>query len=120
MNCILRYLYKSLLYITKCKKFAKNFCKFAIFYLNFCKFASKLCKNLIQKLTEAYPDLKFNLITNGILATKENIELYGLKNKILSIEVSMHAVTKETYDKIVRGGDFNAVMKNLKNILFML
>ena len=79
-------------------------------------FASKLCKNLIQKLTEAYPDLKFNLITNGILATKENIERYGLKNKILSIEVSMHAVTKETYDKIVRGGDFDAVMKNLETL----
>lgn len=79
-------------------------------------FASKLCKNLIQKLSEAYPDLRFNLITNGILATKENIELYGLKNKIISIEVSIHATTKETYDKIVRGGDFDAVMKNLETL----
>ena len=77
-------------------------------------FASKLCKNLIKKITQTYPNIKFDLITNGILSTEENIDEYGLKNKIESIEISVHAATKETYDKVVRDGDFDAVMKNLK------
>lgn len=82
-------------------------------------FASKLCKNLIKKITQTYPKIRFELITNGILATEENIKELGLKGRLKSVEVSIHAVTKETYDKIVRGGDFNAVMKNLKNIAKM-
>lgn len=77
-------------------------------------FASKLCKNLIKKLSQTYPALKFDLITNGILATEKNIEEYGLRNRMESVEVSVHAFKKETYDKIVRGGDFDAVMKNIE------
>ncbi|MGN0015130.1 MAG: SPASM domain-containing protein [Candidatus Gastranaerophilaceae bacterium] len=77
-------------------------------------FASSLCKNLIQKITKIYPKIRFNIITNGILATEKNINEFGLRNKICSVEISMHAATKETYDKIVRGGDFDKVMENLK------
>lgn len=77
-------------------------------------FASSLCKNLIQKITKIYPKIEFNIITNGILATEKNINEFGLRKKICSVEVSLHAATKETYDKIVRGGDFDKVIDNLK------
>ena len=77
-------------------------------------FASKLCKNLIKKITQTYPNIKFQIITNGILATEDNIKEFGLDGHIKSMEVSIHAATKATYEKIVRGGDFDAVMKNLR------
>lgn len=76
-------------------------------------FASKLCKKIIKKITDIYPKIRFSIITNGILANEENIREYGLSDKIRYIEVSVHATTKETYNKIVRGGDFDKVMENL-------
>lgn len=82
-------------------------------------FASNLCKNLVKKISNTYPKIKFKIITNGILATDENINKLGLKGRLKTVEISIHAATKETYDKIVRGGDFDAVMKNLKNIAKM-
>jgi radical SAM protein with 4Fe4S-binding SPASM domain len=85
-------------------------------YLNGCGelFASKLCKDLVSKITKNYPNIKFQLITNGILATEKNIRELGLYGKILSMEISMHAAKKETYDKIVRDGNFDVLMENLK------
>ncbi|MGN0004940.1 MAG: SPASM domain-containing protein [Candidatus Gastranaerophilaceae bacterium] len=77
-------------------------------------FVSNLCKKLIKKITAIYPKIKFRIITNGILATEENVKELGLDGRLKSVEISIHAATKETYDKIVRGGDFDAVMKNLR------
>lgn len=77
-------------------------------------FASKLCRKLVKKITTNYPNIIFNIITNGILADEENFEALGLTNRVNSIEVSVHALKKETYDKIVRGGNYDKLMKNLK------
>lgn len=77
-------------------------------------FASELCKKLIPKITKTYPEIKINMITNGILATPENFEKYNLRGHVKSLEVSMHALTKETYDKIVLDGNYDKVMENLK------
>lgn len=77
-------------------------------------FASKLCRKLVSKITANYPKIRFNIITNGILADEKNFEELGLKNRITTIELSVHAYTKETYDKIVRGGNYEKLMKNLK------
>jgi radical SAM protein with 4Fe4S-binding SPASM domain len=76
-------------------------------------FASELCKNLLSKVTSTYPKIKINMITNGILASPQNFEKYNLWGHIGSLEVSMHALTRETYNKIVLGGDYDKVMSNL-------
>ena len=77
-------------------------------------FASKLCKKLVKRIHETYPNIKFDIITNGVLANKENFEEIGLIDCIQSVEISMHAVHRDTYAKIVRGGDFDELMKNLE------
>ncbi|MCR5261684.1 MAG: SPASM domain-containing protein [Candidatus Gastranaerophilales bacterium] len=77
-------------------------------------FASKLCRNLVKKITSQFPKIRFNIITNGILADEKNLTELGLINRINSVEVSVHASTKETYDKIVKGGNFDRLMENLK------
>ena len=79
-------------------------------------FASNLCKKLVKKITATYPNIKFDLITNGLLANAKNFEEIGLLGKVQSIEVSMHSAHKETYEKIVRGGNFDTLMENLKFI----
>lgn len=77
-------------------------------------FASNLCKSIVKKITNYYPHIKFHIITNGILATEQNIIELGLRNKIDLIAVSLHAASEKTYNKIVKGGNYNKVMKNLK------
>lgn len=77
-------------------------------------FASSYSKNLIEKITETYPNIKFYVYTNGIECSKEKIEEYHLTNKIDYIVLSMPALTKETYNKIVMGGNFDKVIANIK------
>lgn len=71
-------------------------------------------RNLIKKLTDKYPNLKFNLHTNGLLCNEKNIKEMGLEDKINNISISIHAATKETYEKIVRGGKWEQLLQNLK------
>jgi len=97
------------------------------YYLSICKNAEELVLNsigecliskhsraLIKKTAEKYPDIKFNIMTNGIACNKIVMENLGLLNKISTLQVSVHAATEETYNKITRTGNFKCVMKNLK------
>ncbi len=77
-------------------------------------FASSLCKKFIKIAAQTYPKLKFELITNGLLCSKENLEALGITDRIERITFSVHASTKETYQKIVRGGNFETMLKNLR------
>ena len=80
-------------------------------------FASKTCMNLIKKITHNCPKIKFYIITNGTLANEKTFNDLGLRNgKVKSIEVSMHAFSKQTYEKIVRNGNFDNLIENLKFI----
>lgn len=79
-------------------------------------FASDLCKKLVKKITSVYPNIRFSIITNGILANEENFKNLGLMDKVQSVEISVHSVYRETYEKIVRGGNFDKLMENLKFI----
>ncbi len=71
-------------------------------------------RKLIKRISEMFPNIKFSLISNGILCDEENLKQLGIIDKLLSITVSLHAVKKATYDKLVKNGDFDKVMKNLK------
>lgn len=79
-------------------------------------FASKISKDLIKNIADNFPNIKFELITNGIQCTKENIEKLNLVNRISMITVSLHAMKESTYNKIVKGGNFKKVIENIEYI----
>ena len=71
-------------------------------------------RKLIKRISELFPKIKFSLISNGILCDEKNLSELGILNKLISVTVSLHAIKKSTYDKLVVNGDFDRVMKNLK------
>ena len=77
-------------------------------------FGSSYARNLIKKVAETNPDIKFFIHTNGILCTEKICEELSIKDRILNVIFSIHAAHKETYDKIVRYGNFDKVMQNLE------
>ncbi len=76
-------------------------------------FASKASKDLLKDIADSFPDIKFEIITNGILATKHNLEKLNMTDRISMMTVSLHAMTEKTYNKIVKGGNFKKVMENI-------
>lgn len=79
-------------------------------------FISEHSKKLIKRVAEVYPDIKFAIITNGILCNKENLQNLGIVERISDIRVSIPSCIESTYNKIVRNGNFKSVMDNLKYI----
>ena len=76
--------------------------------------ASKHSRKLIKRISELFPNIKFSIISNGILCDEENLKEVGILDKLLSVTISLHAINKKTYDKLVVGGNFERVMKNLQ------
>lgn len=81
-------------------------------------FASKVCLTLLQNINEQrFPLLKINLMTNGILFTPKNWEKISSAHYAVNIvKISIDAVSKETYSKVRRGGNFDILLKNLEFI----
>lgn len=77
-------------------------------------FCSKFGRKLIKKVCEKYPKIKFEILTNGFLCNEKNLKELGLYDRLSLITVSLHATTKETYEKIVKGIDFDKVVENIK------
>lgn len=77
-------------------------------------FASRNTRLLMQTASETYPDLKFNLITNGILCDKFNCDHIGITGRLSRIMVSIHAATEETYNNIVKNGNYKKLLENLE------
>ncbi len=77
-------------------------------------FASKHCINLVKAIAEEYPNIKFEFHTNGVLATEKMFKDLGIEERIVSINVSMHAYKKSTYEKIMLGSNYDLVLKNLE------
>lgn len=77
-------------------------------------FASAYAKNLINRIGKIYPKIKFYIYTNGIECNERRMKEFGLWNRVSYVVLSMPATTKDTYDKIVKEGNFNKVMKNIK------
>ena len=76
-------------------------------------FASKISRDLIKEIAIKFPNIKFEIITNGIQCTKENIENLNLTDKISMMTVSLHAFSEKIYNKIVKGGDYKKVIDNI-------
>ena len=77
-------------------------------------FASNYAKDLVNRIGKIYPDLKFYIYTNGIYCDEKHLREWGLWDRVDYFVVSMPAVTKETYDKIVMEGNFDNVIKNIE------
>ena len=56
--------------------------------------------------------------TNGLLLNEEISERL-IKSGLTRIQISIDATTKETYDKIRPGGDYNKIIKNVLNFIEM-
>ena len=82
-------------------------------------FTSKNHLELIRDIVLNYPNINFSIMTNGILASKEMFQELGIENRIENIEVSVHAFTKKTYEKIVIGSNFTQLKKNLEYIGYL-
>ena len=76
-------------------------------------FASEHCKTLIKKIVEKYPNIKFDIHTNGVLCNKSLCDELGITDKICSIGISLHAFNKETFEKIHLASNYEMVMKNI-------
>jgi len=78
-------------------------------------FASPTINKLFQMLTpEEYPNLTIKIFTNGTLLTEQKWNSLNCKDMIKWIRVSIDAATKETYEKIRRGGNFEQLVSNLE------
>ncbi len=77
-------------------------------------FASKISRDLIKQIAGRFPHIKFEIITNGIQCTRENIEKLNITDKISMMTVSLHAIKEKTYNKLVKGGNYKQVIENLK------
>ena len=76
-------------------------------------FASKNTKELMKKAAETYPNLKFNIITNGILCNKASCDEIAITERLSRVMVSIHSSTEETYKKIVKNGNYARVIENI-------
>ena len=77
-------------------------------------FASRSTKLLMKTAANRYPNLKFSLITNGILCDEHNCRETGILNRMSNVMVSVHGSNEETYDKVVKNGNFQKVSENIK------
>jgi tetratricopeptide (TPR) repeat protein/sulfatase maturation enzyme AslB (radical SAM superfamily) len=77
-------------------------------------FVSQPCRRLLKKLSrEHFPDLRFDLITNGQLFNRETFEEFDLRARMSGLSISMDAATEATYRICRRGGDFARLLSNL-------
>lgn len=79
-------------------------------------FDSEHSLSVINKIATNFPGIKFELFTNGIKCTQENLKKLGIEDRISLIHISVNAATKETYKKIFRSDNFEKVIDNLKYI----
>ena len=79
-------------------------------------FVSEHSMKLIKQIAQTYPNIKFEIVTNGIYASKENIEKLEIENKIESIKISLPSMKEKTYNQLVKNGNLKKVLENLKYI----
>ena len=77
-------------------------------------FASRHTSLLMKTAVEKYPNLKLNLLTNGILCSKTKCDELGVTSRLSKIMVSFHASNEETYNNVVKNGNFKKVIQNIE------
>lgn len=81
-------------------------------------FGSKTFRRLLTRLGGLdYPNLQYNIITNGQLLTPEMWDQFPrFRERVRHIAVSVDAATPETYRKLRRGGELEKLLPNLRYI----
>ena len=77
-------------------------------------FSSKHDRKFIKLAAQKYPNLRFDLHTNGTLCDENNLKELGILDRLSTIQISLHSASKETYDKIVKCGNWERLNKNLE------
>lgn len=79
-------------------------------------FASNHFKNFLRDLDfKNYPDLKLQIVTNGVLFSEKMWEQFeNLRGHIGLVCISIDAAQEETYKITRRGGSWKILMENLK------
>lgn len=98
------------------------------YYLNMCKNVniltvndsgdafSRFSKIFIKTISEKFPKIKFKLMTNGISATKKNLDELNIYKKITEIDITISASNPKTHEKIFRVKGWNQLLDNLSYI----
>lgn len=81
-------------------------------------FASPSIRNFLYNFNASdYPDIKITILTNGLLFNEHAWESMKKGDAaIKSVQVSIDAASKETYESIRVGGSFDRLMNNLSFI----
>ena len=77
-------------------------------------FGSRNTRLLLKTAANTYPKLKFNILTNGILCDEFNCKELGIENRLNKIMFSIHASNRNTYNDIVKNGNWDKVCKNIE------
>ena len=77
-------------------------------------FASKHCRKLVSEVVRQYPEIKFAVHSNGLLCDETNCAELGILDKMSSVQISIHAINKKTYERIVIGSNYDRVWKNVE------
>ena len=100
--------------------FTKNICatldKVETVYLSGAgdPFGSRYARKLIKDISTNFPHIKFHIHSNGVLFTPKMYEDLGLKDRVKTVRLSIHAAKEKTYNKIVKYGNFKKVIENIK------
>ena len=76
--------------------------------------AGRHCNMLMKRIVAEYPDIRFILHTNGQLFTKEKLEQLGIYDKVAEVYISVHAATRETYEKVCIGAKWERLIPALE------
>nr|WP_254447741.1 radical SAM protein [Sphingomonas sp. ID1715] len=79
-------------------------------------FASKNFRRLLEQLTpEEYPDLRFQVMTNGMLFTPAQWANFPtLHGRTAVLKISVDAATGQTHELLRRGAKWPVVLENMK------
>ena len=75
--------------------------------------SSKHTRNFINMIVKEYPNIKFDLHTNGLLLNEQILNSLNIIDKLSVIQISIHSASKEVYDKIVLNGNYDTLRNNL-------
>lgn len=78
-------------------------------------FASPMLLNFLKKINlDQYPNVVFQLCTNGLLCKKRWDQIKHLESNIKRITVSIDATCATTYEKLRRGGTWESLLENME------
>ncbi len=66
---------------------------------------------IIKTIREVAPHSRLMTFTNGLALNGRNLDAVLLHSD--KVHISLNAVTRETYDHLIQGGDFDLIMANL-------